>query len=229
VLVRPGPVLRKVYFAFAFDDIIRVNNVRNHGKIGPRVSVNPRMFRDRSIWERRDISNEENLKTLMRNGMRYSSVVCVTIGSKTWLSRWAKYEIARAIVDDKGLFAVHINSINHNQTKAPDLPGVNPLHIIGVWNTLHIMGVWKNENGTLYLVERHPIVVNAATAELGWEWRYYEDYKDALLRLPKFVSHIGVQEVVPLSRYTVEYDMMRDGGFKNIGDWIDKAAAEVGR
>jgi hypothetical protein len=101
-----APILRKVYFAFAFHDVIRVNNVRNNGKIGPRVSHNPRMFSDRSIWERRDIKNEENLKNLMRNGMRYSSVVCVMIGTKTWNSRWAKYEVARSVVDKKGLFAV---------------------------------------------------------------------------------------------------------------------------
>jgi hypothetical protein len=178
------------------------------------------MFSDRSIWERRNIANEDNLKNVMRNAMRYSSVVCVTIGTKTWNSRWAKYEIARSVVDDKGLFAVHVNSINHNVTRTPDLLGLNPLHV---------MGIWRNENGTLYLVEQHPIVVNAATAELGWQWRFYEDYKEPLQRLPNYIPHIGIKEVVALSRYTAEYDMIRDSGFKNMGAWIDIAAAQVGR
>jgi hypothetical protein len=41
--------------------------------------------------------------------------------------------------------------------------------------------------------------------------------------LPKYIPRIGINEVVPLSRYTYEYDMMRDDGFKNIGAWIDLA------
>jgi hypothetical protein len=220
ILARRQSMLRKVYFAFSFDDVFRVNNIRHQGKIGSRVSGNPRMFSDRSIWERRDIANEDNLKNLMRNAMRYSSVVCVAIGTKTWNSRWAKYEIARSVIDDKGLFAVHINGINHNITRAPDLLGVNPLHVIGIW---------RNEYGTFYLVEKHPVVVNTASAELGWQWRLYEDYKEALQKLPKYIPHLGVNEVAALSLFTAEYDMVRDGGFKNIGDWIDIAAAKVGR
>lgn len=37
-------VKRKVYFAFTFSDILRVNNVRQIGKIGPRESRNARTF-----------------------------------------------------------------------------------------------------------------------------------------------------------------------------------------
>jgi hypothetical protein len=219
VPTRVHPVLRKVYFAFSFEDIMRVNNVRQIGKIGPRVAQNPRMFRDRSIWERRDIKTVENLKNLMRNAMRYSSVVCVTIGSRTWNSRWAKYEIARSVVDEKGLFAVHINSIDHHYTKAPDALGVNPLHV---------MGIWRNEYGTAYLVEQQPVVVDPATAQLGWQWVRYEDYKDPIQRLPRYIPHLGINEIVPLSRYTSEYDMIAHAGFKNFGDWTDAAAAQVG-
>src|SRR5215472_11148772 len=108
-------VKRKVYFAFDFDDLIRVNNVRQVGKIGSCEQKNPRSFYDRSIWESRDIKNEENLKALMRNAVRYSSAVCVLIGTKTWQSRWVKYEIARAVIEQRGLLAVHLNGINHHQ------------------------------------------------------------------------------------------------------------------
>ena len=100
---------RMVYFSFAFADQMRVNNVRQFRKIGPRESRNARHFRDRSIWESRDIKTVEGLKDLMRDAMKQSSVVCVLVGSTAYNSRWAKYEIARAIVDRKGLLAVHIN------------------------------------------------------------------------------------------------------------------------
>jgi len=58
-----SPMLkRKVYFAFDFDDLIRVNNVRQVGKIGPREQKNARAFYDRSIWESRDINTVNGLK-----------------------------------------------------------------------------------------------------------------------------------------------------------------------
>jgi MTH538 TIR-like domain (DUF1863) len=212
-------VKRKVYFAFSFDDIMRVNNVRQVGKLGLRETRNPRAFTDRSIWERRDIRSEETLKNLMRNAMRYSSVVCVLIGSKTWLSRWAKYEIARAVVDGKGLLAVHLNGIDHHVTKAPDRPGLNPLHM---------MGVYRNALGNFYLCEKHPVVTNAATGELGWEWRLYEDFVGPVAK-PPYLPMMGLDRVLPLSAGAPEYDMVGNDGFKRVGAWIDAAAEAVGR
>jgi hypothetical protein len=166
----PSPLLRrKVYFAFDFDDVIRVNNVRQNGKIGSREQNNPRSFYDRSMWEKRDIKSEETLKNLMRQAVRYSSTVCVLIGTNTWKSRWVKYEIARAVIEERGLLAVHLNGINHNVRRTPDRRGVNPLHV---------MGVYHNHNGNYYLYDWHLVVRNAATAELGYEWRPFEDFTD---------------------------------------------------
>jgi hypothetical protein len=75
---------RKVYFAFEFDDLMRVNNVRQTGKVGNEK----RTFYDRSIWESRNIRDEKLLKNLMRNAVTHSSTVCVLVGTNTWRSRW---------------------------------------------------------------------------------------------------------------------------------------------
>jgi antiphage defense system Thoeris ThsB-like protein len=216
-LVALPEVKRKVYFAFDFDDVIRVNNVRQVGKIGPREERN-RTFYDRSIWESRNIKTDEGLKNLMREAVRHSSAVCALIGTNTWRSRWAKYEIARAIIDERGLLAVHLNGINHHVRHAPDRRGINPLHV---------MGVYHSPNGNYYLYEKHPAVTNEAAAELGWEWRPYEDYTDPV-PLPRYIPRIDFGYVMPLSVYAGEYDMKADDGFKNIGAWIDAAAAKVG-
>ena len=212
-------VKRKVYFAFDFDDLMRVNNVRQIGKIAPRVQGNPRTFYDRSVWESSNIKNEENLKNLMRRAVQYSSAVCVLIGTNTWRSRWAKYEIARAIVDERGLLAAHLNGINHHIRKTPDQHGINPLLV---------MGIYHAPNGSYYLCEKHVVVLNASAAELGFEWRRYEDFTDPV-PLPRYIQHIEVGYVMPLSVCTREYDMTRDDGFNNLGAWIDAAAAQVGR
>jgi hypothetical protein len=226
VSYRPTPapvtipeVKRKVYFAFSFIDIVRVNNVRQIGKIGPRESRNARTFYDRSIWEQRSITNDDGLKNLMRNGVKHSSAVCVLIGTDTWDSRWVKYEIARAVSDGRGLFGVHINSLNHHVRRAPDPPGYNPLHL---------MGVYRDLNGKFYLWEKSIVIKNVETGELGWEWQEYEDYTDPIL-LPRYIADVGVQHVIPLSWVTRQYDFVTEAGAKNIGAWIDAAAANVGR
>lgn len=212
-------VKRKVYFAFSFDDVMRVNNVRQTGKIGRRESPNPRQFSDRSMWEKRDIKNEDNLKNLMRRAMEYSSVVCVLIGTETWRSRWVKYEIARSVIDRKGLLAVHLNSIDHHMRKAPDRLGLSPLHMIGIH---------RDQSGSFYLCERHPAAPAGTTGELGWEWRYYEDFTGAVAK-PAYMPAMNVGSVLPLSVAVPEYDMVGNEGFKRIGAWIDAAASAVGR
>jgi hypothetical protein len=111
-----------------------INNFSMQGKLAPQEFRDPRLFSDRSIWERRDIKNEDNLKLLMRNGMKYNSIVYVTVEKKTWNSCGAKYEIARSVVEKKGLVAVHINSLNHNHRQTPDRLGVNPIHMISIPN-----------------------------------------------------------------------------------------------
>jgi hypothetical protein len=70
-----APVKRKIYFAFRYKDIMRVNNVRQSGRIGQDEEKNPRDFYDRSIWEQRSISDPESLKRVMREGVEHSSVV----------------------------------------------------------------------------------------------------------------------------------------------------------
>jgi MTH538 TIR-like domain (DUF1863) len=209
---------RKVYFAFDFNDLMRTNNVRQAWKIHHPDSADNRSFYDRSIWESRNIKNEEALKGLMRGAIKYSSGVCVLVGTDTWRSRWVKYEISRAVVDERGLLAVHINSLNHIERKAPDPLGYNPLEV---------MGIFRSPSNRYYLSERH-VIVDPTNGQLGWEWRQYEDYTDPV-PLPKYIAQVGVNHVMPLSWVTAAYDYVADLGHKNIGTWIDSAAVAAGR
>ena len=137
------------YFAFDFDDVIRVNNVRHTGKIGFRVTRNSRGFLDRSVWESRNINTERGLKQLMQGAMKFSSVACVLIGTNTWFSRWGPIRDC-AFCRERAccLMAVDLNSLNHHHRKEPDPLSVNPLSF---------MGVRKDEGGAWHLVERVPV------------------------------------------------------------------------
>ncbi len=209
---------RKAYFAFRFQDIMRVNNVRQAWCIDHPNSSAMRSFYDRSIWEKSKSRDDETLKNLMRSGVEYSSAVCVLVGTNTWQSRWVKYEIARAVVDKRGLLTVHINGLNHIDRQAPDPNGYNPLHC---------MGVFHSPSGRYYLYENFVEVI-PQTGQLVWAWRPYQDFKEAV-PLPAYIPSVEQGYVMPLSRYTSEYDYVAGNGHRNIGAWIDCAAAGVGR
>ena len=119
---------RHVFFSFHYADILRVNNVRMSGEFKTDKTDGRSIegFYDKSLWESSKRTGDIGLKTLIREGVQRTSVVCVLAGTNTWSRRWVRYEIARAVVDGKGLFAIHINGINHHERKAPDPRSDNP-------------------------------------------------------------------------------------------------------
>jgi hypothetical protein len=135
-LLNNAPVKRKTYFSFHFEDVWRVNVVRNAWKISHPDAPQARSFYDSSIWETRKLSDDEAVKRLIREGVQNTSAICVLVGAETWVRRWVRYEIARAIIDKKGLLAVHINSIcNANGVQQP--LGHNPLSYMGFVKSSH--------------------------------------------------------------------------------------------
>jgi hypothetical protein len=215
--MRTEPMGRRVYFAFDFDDVARIEIVRQSGKVGLRETIQ-RGFYDRAVWESRALKNESGLLALMREAVRNSTTVCVLSGANTWRSRWVKYEIARAVIEERGLLAIHVDDIEPNRA-APERPGLNPLHV---------MGVYQHENGHYYLVERHEVVKDVSTGALGFEWRLYADHPDPLVP-PRYVGDVEMGRAAPLSLFTAEHDFLADDGAANIVSWIDDAAAQVGR
>ncbi len=215
--VRPQPARRMTYFAFDFDDLMRVNNVRQTGKIGFRVIPGSRGFLDRSVREASKAFTDRGLKEMMQRASNFSSVACVLIGSNTWFSRWVRYEIALAIINQRGLLAVDLNSIKHHVRRAPDPLGLNPLSL---------MGLRKDGDGSWHLVERKPVELD--NGQVGFEWHWYEDYQPPVPK-PKFVPDIKPGEIVALSTHTKRYDFSGHSGSINISTWLDVAAIEAGR
>src|SRR5262249_17409975 len=150
-------------FSFHYADIMRVNNVRLSGEFSSQSeSRKIEGFYDNSLWERRKIDGPDSVKNLIREGVKNSSAVCVLIGRETWARRWVRYEIARAVIDGRGLLATHINGLNHHKLKVPHLLGPNPLEFVGVakvqanpWDTPKYYLQEKNVvwNGAQYVYE----------------------------------------------------------------------------
>lgn len=214
----PAPTKRKGFFSFHFDDLLRVNNVRNAWNISHPDRAVMRNFYDRSLWESTRLRNPEGLKNLIRRGMVHSSAVCVLVGTQTWSRRWVKYEIARSVIEGKGLLAIHINGLKHHKRLQPDVLGFNPLHL---------MGVYKSPDGKYYIYENRS-VVNTLTGQTEWQWLEYNDYT-LPVRLPKYLREPSIGYVMPLSQGAQEYDYVNDIGHKNLGSWIDTAVNRAGR
>jgi hypothetical protein len=167
-------------------------------------------------------ASREMFPSYIREGVEYTSAVCVLIGTETWLRRWVKYEIARAVIDGRGLLAVHLNSIRHHHTKTPHTRGYNPLDF---------MAVGKVQPGVLstpsyYLFEQ--LAVPNGIGGYKWEWHRYNDYISSV-SLPAWVADPLAGYVTPLSQNATVHDYIPDDGHRNIGSWIDKAAQGAGR
>jgi MTH538 TIR-like domain (DUF1863) len=209
---------RKAYIAFHYDDIMRVNNVRNVWKIDHPDAPLARSFYDSSLWESRKLEGDDAVKKLIREGVEYTSAVCVLVGTDTWSRRWVKYEIARSVVDGRGLLAVHLNGLKHHQRGMPDPLGYNPLRLLGIY---------ESSMGNFYLYERRQVRVNYLTNQMEWQWLSYQDYTWPV-PLPRYITAPGSGYVMPLSSGAREYDFVAGNGQENIGVWLDIAAQASG-
>jgi MTH538 TIR-like domain (DUF1863) len=199
---------RKVFFSFHYlPDIFRVNVVRQSNlthNLDDRDS-----FFDRSLWEKAKSNSAESLMQLIRNGMAGSSVVCVLAGTETWSRYWVRYEIARAVIEGKGLVTVHINNVVCAGAQSISARGLNPLDY---------MAVGKHPtNGQYYLCE-------------SWnsEWRWYPVFKQPI-KPPAFLPEITAGQFQRLSNGTREYDYAKQNGYLNLSGWVEDAAIAVGR
>ena len=217
----PPPKKRRVFFSFHYADIMRVNNVRlsqefqggtllGGGRAGREISG----FYDFSLWESKRLEGPESLKRLIRDGVQNTSAICVLAGTYTWERPWVRYEIARAIVDNRGLLTVHINNLNHHKELRTHSLGPNPLAF---------MGVGKVQSGILaqpkyYIFE---LIGNGS-------WIRYQQYMQEV-SLPRYLSDPMPGYVMPIGPHVGHYDFVAQGGRHNIGIWIDQAAQAVGR
>lgn len=196
---------RNVFFSFHFKDLFRVNNVR--GAFASNSPYSPH-FVDRSIWDRSKAEGLDGIRRVIREGMVGSSVVCVLVGSETWSRPWVRYEIARSVIDGKGLVAVHINGIRHHLTGEVNARGRNPLDF---------MGVAQGYDGKFYLAERR-----------GNGWFPYDGYANSI-SLPPYLDAPPPGFVQPLRTGALEWDYLLQNGRHSIGEWLDVAAKAVGR
>ena len=158
--------MRHVFFSFDWDDVWRVNQVRNSWVA--KGSYTAAGFVDHADIETLKKNTDLAIKRWINKQMDRTSVTCVLIGSHTAYNKWVKSEIEQSIKKENGLLGVYI----HN------------------------------------LKDRH-----------GWT----STKGNSPFRQPpfNFVPTTNTNLVYPCCSY---YDWVSGDGYKNLGNWIEKAA-----
>ena len=198
---------RRVFFSFHYqNDIWRVNQVRNSWRYNHEKTRVSEGFFDGSIWESSRRTGPESLKSLIREGIKHTSVTCVLIGTETYKRRWVRYELARSVIKGNGLLAVKINLMG-NQQGYVSKEGPNPLDYMGVYNAGGAIRLAELKNG---------------------KWVKYDDYTQAV-DLPATWNKPHDTNVIRLSRYAGLYCYKTRNGGANFSSWVRQAAADVRR
>lgn len=101
---------RRVFFSFHYDDVTRVNIVRNSNKFTRQYEGVSR-FHDASLWEEAKRQGDASIKRLIDGGLKNTSVTCVLIGQETWRRPWVRYEIIKSFSRGNGLFGIRIHDV----------------------------------------------------------------------------------------------------------------------
>lgn len=200
---------RNCYFAFHYEDVksFRANVVRNKTKFKRQRGG----FYDGSIWEKYPVTKVNEIKELINNALKGTSVTCVLIGDETYSRRWVRYEIIKSLSESKGLFGVHINWIKGKDGKTKFWPGEKPFKCLKV--------KIDDDGKYMHFFERD---------EPGMfsEWRPYKDLKKCQ-NVFKDKKYYG--ESFKLSYVFRTYSYKFDDGNKNIDKWVKKASEQMGR
>ncbi len=183
-----------------------MNQVRHSWRYNHENSRESEGFFDGSIWESSKRTGPESLKSLIREGVKNTSVTCILVGAQTYERRWVRYEIAHSVVKGNGLLAVKINMMGDRQGYVSN-EGPNPLDYMGVYNA----------GSTLRLAEFK-----------NDKWIKYDDYTQAI-SLPDSWAKPHDTNVIKLSRYAGLYCYKSQNGSANFSSWVRQAAADIGR
>lgn len=194
---------RSVYFAFDYEDVktFRANVVRNSWV------MNKYKFKDSSIWEESKEKGIKKIKELIDGSLIGTSVTCVLVGSGTYARRFVRYEIVKSFADKRGLLGVGINWIRDKNGSSKFWPGENPFQYLKFQiskdgSTIHF---YEYSNGWISFKDL-PSCKNKHFSDTSYWGRTYQ-----------------------FNKLFNSYSYNWDNGKKNLVDWVEEAAKQMGR
>lgn len=189
----------RAYFAFHYKlDVQRANVVRNSWVTQDRQDSG---YFDSGLWESSQRQGDDSLKTLMRDGVKNSTVTAILAGTETWMRRWVRYEIARSVLKGNRLVTIDIHGIKSFQQKTAE-KGANPLDA---------MGIYRNTDTDKLLIAEWN----------NGKWVHYADYTSGILESDfAYANPPTTNTVTAFSNWAYRYDYIADDGYSNMGDWL---------
>ncbi|MFN8150799.1 MAG: TIR domain-containing protein [Solirubrobacterales bacterium] len=114
---------RRVYFAFDYQDVFSVNQIRNAAQFVDRSVAG---FHDASQWEKLKQKDDAVIKKAIDDALVGTTVTVVCVGARTSSRRWVKYELKASAARGNGLLGVYLPG-ESGHTKPSDL-GEAPLY-----------------------------------------------------------------------------------------------------
>ncbi len=106
---------RRVYFAFDYQDVFEVNQIRRSAQF---EDVSVRSFTDASQWEKLQKQDDAAIKRAIARALINTSVTVACIGSRTATRPYVKYELNASAARGNGLLGVYLPGTNGYPTPA---------------------------------------------------------------------------------------------------------------
>lgn len=196
---------RSTFYSFHYDDVFRVNHIRNAGVFRPSDSQRFRTPRDKSLWEKARNTNPKALKIMIVRALAGTTVTCVLAGEHTWSRPWVRFEIARSLFRGNGLLTVHIDGCECPNNGFGQR-GPSPLSYLALGRDRRIYEF-----------------------DARGEWVIYDKVTHPLEAWPGWLNRPPPGYLVPLDACAAEYDWIDDNGRQNLIRWTDAAAKAAGR
>ena len=207
---------RRVFFSFHYEsDIWRASQIRNSWVTKPDRETAG--FWDSAAWEEVKKKGDDAVKRWIDNQLNATSVTVVLIGEHTHARQWVKYEIVKSYKRGNGILGIHIN-----RTKDRDgyitRRGLNPLKRIGF--------IVSSDGKKIHFYKLHarrweafqdlPEINNKKSNSL-----YFEE--GFIFKNPRWGNFYTFSE------YFKTYCWDFDDGYRNLPNWVEKAAKNAGR
>lgn len=114
--------MKRVFFSFDYDDVFRVNQIRNSWVTQGNEAAG---FVDKADFEKVQRQGKQAIKNWIDKQLKGTSVTCVLIGEYTYLSEWVKYEIVQSIEKRNGLIGIYMHN-QKDQNGKTGVQGENP-------------------------------------------------------------------------------------------------------
>lgn len=193
---------RRVFFSFHYDDVMRVQQIRQMGAFAGKEVVR---FDDAAAYEKVKKHGDAAIKHWIRKQLNGTSVTVVLIGTNTWQRPYVRYEIEQSYLAGNGLLGIHINGLlDVNQYRQPR--GANPF--ASVRKPLNLSGglgqpfMQSRQGLESFMIQRPPGMFGQIRTTLEHKAKIY-----------------------PAGLSSNDYAIIK----ANIGNWIETAAQDVGR